>query len=99
MERQAEKWMNLCLSVPDFRDWRQFWGPSDRFRGISLPVGLGGGINKTILTKKETPPKGCSQNIEAAETPGPTEGSGRHAPGGCRDSDWGKTDAKKKPGG
>ena len=89
MERQAEKWMNLCLSVPDFRDLRQFFGPSDRFRGISLPVGLGGGINKTILTPKETPPKGCSQNIEAAGTPGPTEGSGRHAPGGCRDSDWG----------
>ena len=71
MERQAEKWMNLCLSVPDFRDLRQFWGTSDRFRGISLPVGLGGGINKTILTKKETPPKGCSQNIEAAGTPSP----------------------------
>ena len=31
----------------------------------------------------------CSQNIEAAGTPGPTEGSGRHAPGCCRDSDWG----------
>ena len=67
MERQAEKWMNLCLSVPDLRDWRQFWGTSDRFRGISLPVGLGGGINKTILTKnkKATPPKGCFYNNKA----------------------------------
>ena len=63
--------------------------------------GLGGGINKTILTKKETPPKGCSQNIEAAGTPGPTEGSGRHAPDrGCQRQLTGvKIIAKKKPGG
>ena len=43
----------------------------------------------------------CSQNIEAAGTPGPTEGSGRHAPDrGCQRQLTGvKIAAKKKPGG
>ena len=43
----------------------------------------------------------CSQNIEAAGTPGPTEGSGRHAPDrGCQRQLTGvKIIAKKKPGG
>ena len=43
----------------------------------------------------------CSQNIEAAGTPGPTEGSGRYAPDrGCQRQLTGvKIIAKKKPGG
>ena len=43
----------------------------------------------------------CSQNIEAAGTPGPTEGSGRYAPDrGCQHQLTGvKIIAKKKPGG
>ena len=43
----------------------------------------------------------CSQNIEAAGTPGPTEGSGRYAPDrGCQRQLTGvKIVAKKKPGG
>ena len=43
----------------------------------------------------------CSQNIEAAGTPGPTEGSGRYAPDrGCQRQLTGvKIAAKKKPGG
>ena len=43
----------------------------------------------------------CSQNIEAAGTPGPTEGSGRHAPyRGCQRQLTGvKIVVKKKPGG
>ena len=42
----------------------------------------------------------CSQNIEAAGTPGPTEGSGRYAPDrGCQRQLTGvKIVAKKKPG-
>ena len=43
----------------------------------------------------------CSQNIEAAGTPGPTEGSDRYAPNrGCQRQLTGvKIVAKKKPGG
>ena len=43
----------------------------------------------------------CSQNIEAAGTPGPTEGSDRYAPNrGCQRQLTGvKIIAKKKPGG
>lgn len=63
MERQAEKWMNLCLTVPDSRDLRQFLGPSDRFRGISLPVGLGGGSRLPLSCKSiaDMPPLGRHQ--------------------------------------
>ena len=54
MNRQAEKWPILCLSVLVFRVLGPFSGPSGSFEGISLPVGPGWGNSTTVQPQPQT---------------------------------------------